>query len=151
MLLRAKLNDYVQIAKGHLDQWMKGEDAAYAPFMFALTSEALIRYVKEVDSEELDQVLPLIKSVADKTWATCWVPGTKSFIYRINEASNGAPDLNGLIVPVYQWLYEKTGQAVYRERADLIFEGAVLGAWLNGSKQFNQTYRWSFDYVISRK
>jgi hypothetical protein len=40
-----------------------------------------------------------------------------------------------------------TGDPVYQERGDLIFEGGVEGAWLDQGKQFSQNYRWSFDFV----
>lgn len=58
-----------------------------------------------------------------------------------------APDLNQLIAPAYAWVYQRTGDLSYRDKADAIFAGGVKGAWLDGAKQFNQSYRWSFDYV----
>jgi hypothetical protein len=62
-------------------------------------------------------------------------------------AKPGAPDLNLLIAPAYAWLYSRTGDTTYRDRGDQIFAGGVKGAWLDGSKVFNQNYMWSFDYV----
>ncbi len=39
---------------------------------------------------------------------------------------------------------------MYRDRGDAIFAGGVEQAWLDGGKQFNQNYRWSFDCVTWR-
>ncbi len=60
-------------------------------------------------------------------------------------------ELNMLIAPVYAWLYHQTGDATYRTRGDDVFRGGVVGAWLDGAKQFNQNYRWSFAYVAWRE
>ena len=59
----------------------------------------------------------------------------------------GAPDLNLLIAPAFAWLYQRTGDTTYRDRGDQIFAGGVKGAYLDGAKQFNQSYMWSFDFV----
>jgi hypothetical protein len=56
-------------------------------------------------------------------------------------------DLNLLIAPAYAWVYQRTGNVAYREKADAIFAGGVKGAWLGNAKHFNQNYRWSFDYI----
>ena len=61
-----------------------------------------------------------------------------------------APDLNMLIAPAFAWLYKETGDAKYRDRGDQIFGGGVQHAWLDNGKQFNQNYRWSFDYIRLR-
>jgi len=76
------------------------------------------------------------------------------------EGENVAPawDLNNLIAPAYAWLglrYANRGSAADIDQAllcldigDRIFAGAVANAWLvDGGKQFNQNYRWSFKYV----
>jgi len=61
-----------------------------------------------------------------------------------------APDLNQLIGHVYAWIWHMTGDATYRDKADLIFEGGVNGAYLSRGKQFNQSYKSSFDYLTYR-
>ena len=35
-------------------------------------------------------------------------------------------------------------------KADAIFAGGVVGAFLENPKQFNQSYMWSFEYVKRR-
>jgi hypothetical protein len=52
-----------------------------------------------------------------------------------------------LIAPAYSWVWTQTGDPKWRDRADAIFAGGVAGAFLGNPKQFNQSYRWSFDYV----
>ncbi|MDF2774226.1 MAG: hypothetical protein K0S86_3725 [Geminicoccaceae bacterium] len=42
-----------------------------------------------------------------------------------------------------------TGDVTYRDRGDRVFRG-LLGAYLGGSKQFNQTYASSYRYLVYR-
>jgi hypothetical protein len=100
-------------------------------------------------------VLPLLKTGADWMWDHMWVSGIDTFKYTDKKMSHGgddpASDLNLLVVPLYGWLYEMTGDDKYRERGDRIFAAGILGGYLNDPKHFNQNYRWSFDYVKWRQ
>jgi hypothetical protein len=147
----ARLAEYVDIALGHLELWfVAGQYVRMAPFMFALTSEALIRYY-EVTQDP--RILPELKRGADWIWQNAWVAGDRSFCYEYtptiaqNNCAKGAPDLNLLIVPVFGWIYSQTGDSSYIDKGDQIFIGGVEGAWLDQGKQFNQSYRWSMDYL----
>lgn len=131
---------------GHIDQWFVSQTEPYMqPFMVGLLCEALIQYYEESSDP---RVPPAIKTALDGIWDWAWVPEDKSFFYEsTGDTANGAPDLNLLIAPAYAWLYSITGDPLYRQRGDLVFEGGVDGAWLGGGKQFSQNYRWSFDFV----
>ena len=119
------------------------------PFMVGLVSEALIQYYEETKDSRIP---PVIKIAMDGIWDWAWIPADKAFFYEsTGDTSSGAPDLNLLIAPAYAWLYRMTGDPVYQERGDLIFEGGVEGAWLDQGKQFSQNYRWSFDFVKWRQ
>jgi hypothetical protein len=78
-----------------------------------------------------------------------WVPEAQAFWYRKDNIGTipNMPVTSMQIAPLYSWLYLQTGDATYRDWGDLIFEGAVQLAPLWGTKQFNQSYYWSFDYV----
>ncbi|MGH9467136.1 MAG: hypothetical protein ACRD1Y_07250, partial [Terriglobales bacterium] len=72
-------------------------------------------------------------------------------------ADDGGNDLRGLnllIVPMFGWLYEQTGQAKYLGEGDAMWASGVTGSTANGvgwsGKNFSQQYRWSFDYVLWR-
>jgi len=144
----ARLKEYVDIALGHIDQWFVTEKyQRMAPFMFALTAEALIKYHAATGDA---RILPALKLGAEGIWAKAWVPSNRAFVYEIIPGAPpgaGAPDLNLLIVPVYGWIYSQTGDKSYIEKGDQIFSGGVEGAWLDQGKQFNQSYRWSMDYL----
>jgi PKD repeat protein len=142
---RARLDAFVDQMLGHIDQWFVVQSSPnWAPFMFSLTAEALIRYYTEI---EADPRIPTSLALgANAIWDRAWNPTNSSFWYRLNEQTP-APDLNLLIAPVYGWLYKTTGDSSYRDRGDAIFNGGVEQAWLVGAKQFNQNYRWSFDYL----
>jgi PKD repeat protein len=140
------LQDLVEAAIGHFDQWFVSGKAAYVqPFMVALSAEALIGYYELTGD---NRVPPLLKLAADRLWEKSWDPSTRSFLYYNGDGtSEPSPDLNLLIAPLYGWVYRQTADAAYRTKGDEIFTGGVQGAWLQGGKQFSESYRWSFDYL----
>lgn len=146
---RARLDAFVDQAFGHFDQWFVSNSAPYVrPFMVALTAHALI----SLDEQRGDaRVLPAITQAMDWIWDHTWLPSSGAFMYTDRNVDSGgmepAPDLNMLIAPAFAWLYHKTGETRFRDRGDQIFAGGVAGAYLSNGKQFNQNYRWSFDYV----
>lgn len=147
---RTRTEAFVNQALSHLDQWTVSRTAEYVrPFMFSLTSHALISYDAQIGGDS--RILPALRTAADWIWDNCWLPSSNAFKYTDRVVSSGgteaAPDLNLLIAPVYAWLWHQTGEATYRDRADLIFAGGVTQAWLSNGKQFNQNYRWSFEYI----
>jgi hypothetical protein len=151
---RSRLPLLVDHALGHIDQWFSSRTAPFVKsFMFGLTAEALIAYHAKTGDERIPRA---IRIGADWLWKNTWVPKARAFKYldRVFKEEGGpdpAPDLNLLIAPVYAWLYRRTGEVRYREQGDAIFAGGVDQAWLGGGKQFNQNYRWSFDYVLWRR
>ena len=142
----------VDIALGHIDQWFVSKSADYVrPFMFALTAEALIEYERKTGDP---RVVPAIRAGADGIW-DWWLAEQEAFAYtNVQHFSGGrepAPDLNLLIVPVYSYLYERTGDPKYLARGKRVFSGGVKRAWLDQGKPFSQNYRWSFDFVRTLK
>ncbi|MBA3708821.1 MAG: hypothetical protein H0W83_08400 [Planctomycetes bacterium] len=148
-----RLETLVTTAIGHYDQWFVAKSATYVrPFMAGLTAEALIDY-HAVSHDP--RILPTIKLGMDWLWANMWVPSAGAFRYTNVVTKEGGieptADLNLLVAPAFAWLYLQTGDPVYRDRGDQIFAGGVAGAYLTAHKQFNQNYRWSFDYVAWRQ
>jgi hypothetical protein len=155
------LQQAVEFALGHLDQWSGSRIAPYVkPFMVGLTFEALIAYEERFGD---GRILPAIQRTADWLWDEAWHPATRSFFYISCKPGSQAvtdeciglprepsPDLNLLIAPAYAWLYRRLGEVRFQQRGDEIFSGGVRGAWLDGGKQFSQNYRWSFDYIRNR-
>lgn len=150
---RARLEKLVSQAFRHLDGWFVKETAPYVrPFMVALTAHSLIMYHGVTDDP---RVVSAIKNALDWIWDRMWIPSTQAFMYtdRVHESggTEPSPDLNLIIAPVFAWLYLQTGDSKYRTRGDDIFSGGVRKAWLDAPKQFNQSYRWSFDYLRWRR
>ena len=146
---RKRLSVLIEQALGHYDQWFISETAPYVqPFMAGLTAEALIGCYEKAKEPRIVQTL---KSGLDWLWANAWLADASAFRYCTKpideQGTKPASDLNLLIAPAYAWIYHKTGDAAYRDKADDIFAGGVRNAWLDGPKQFNQNYRWSFDYI----
>jgi hypothetical protein len=139
----------VDFLLGHVDQWFVSKTEPYMqPFMVALLSEALIGYHEQSQDP---RVPPAIRTAMQGLWDWAWVPSSNAFFYEsTSDTSTGAADLNLLIAPAFAWLYEQTGDPVWQQRGDQIFAGG-LSAWLDGGKQFSQSYRWSIDYVKWRQ
>lgn len=145
-----RLKTLVEHSLGHIDQWCVSKTASYVqPFMVGLAAEALIRW----DAKNPDpRVLPALKTACVWLWNNMWTTKDQSFKYMNREvAGEGGPtptpDLSLLIAPMYAWVYHRTGETPYRDRAATIFVGGVKRGFLDAGKQFNQNYRWSFDYV----
>jgi hypothetical protein len=149
----AGMHRLAQEAFNHMNSWFVTKDAPYIrPFMVALTSEALIMYYNKTGDT---RVIPSLTMAWNYLWNCCWLPGgLNSFMYTDRSVASGgmepAPDVNMLIAPVFGWLYNQTGDTSWRDRGDQIFAGGVQHAYLNQGKQFNQSYRWSFDYIAYR-
>ena len=141
----------VNFVLGMIDQmFVSNTDPYLKPFVVGLMMEALIQYYQDPNAPVLNdpRVPPAIKAAADALWARAWMPASNAFYYQSTDSPLAAsPDLNLLIAPAYAWLYKMTGNPVYQQEGDLIFQGGVSGSWLTGGKQFSQSYRWSFDYV----
>ncbi len=148
---RARLDALMEQALGHCTQWFtQGYEGAEGmkPFMFGLTAEALIYYYTYVNQDP--RIITQLQLGAEWIWNNSWVSGDESFYYSSFNPSSGSPDLNMLIAPLYSWLYLQTGDTMYRDQGDQVFAGGVRHAYLGGSKQFNQNYHWSFDYIKYR-
>lgn len=153
-------DDQLAQAFDHVRQWTailngqpSGTAATYVrPFMTALTAEALIQYAGD-DKDKVAKVLAALQPLFDQLWYICYLPDSQSLAYTDKQSADNtggrspAPDLNLLIAPVYAWLYRQTQLTIYRDHADALFIGGVRAAYLGEGKQFNQNYRWSFDYL----
>jgi hypothetical protein len=119
------------------------------PFMVGLLNDALIQYHDQFEADP--RILPAVKRSLDYLWSRNW--DAKARPCQDNEDNNTgpAPDLNNLILSGFGWVYWQTGDTTYRNRGDAVLAGAVKGAWLGGSKQFNQAYTTSYKYAAFRK
>ena len=145
-------------------------------FMVGLALESLIHYYEMTVSEGKPDVAipPFIKTVLDDFWAHCVEPFSHAQYYN-SDPINGhkslitgkqipehftASSLNQLVSPAFAWYWKFSGNPTYLALGDLLFAAGVNGAVGDASadskqgadysfdgKQFNQNYKWSFDYV----
>lgn len=153
---RARRIIMVNQAYGHLDQWFtkfswQTSGGNLQPFMVGLTCYALIEDWRTTSDARL---IPALRKAADWLWANAWVASGEGMWYEWDwgqpKPTSAAPDLNQLIAVTYAFLYHQTGETQYRDQGDALFAGGVKHAFLDGAKQFDQSYRWSFDYVTWR-
>jgi hypothetical protein len=141
------------------------------PFMVGLAMEALITYY-ELDLAEgntPDARIPLeIKKVLDWWQSTQYVASTHTLAYgaydvppRNPQLVSGtlyqATELNDLVATAYAWYWYKTGNNTYLTEGDDLFSnvwdsaggqtGGGDSGWTWSVKEYNQVYKWSFDYV----
>jgi hypothetical protein len=150
---RDKLEDLLDLVldtDGHIEQWfVNGPVANFAPFMFALTCEALIRYFHE--QAEDARIIPAIALGANWIWDNAWSDVYSKFPERLNAPYwEYGSELSLLICPLYHWLYKQTGNVVYKTRGDIIFNTGMENAFFGLYKQFNQIYRWTGDGLLWR-
>jgi len=127
-------------------------EMAHSNYMTGMMHDALIKYYTYVQADP--RIPPAIKKTLDWMWATQWDPTVQAFKYLDFVTSTGGttpyPDLNGLIVTGYGWYYQYSGNATYKTEGDAILAGGNA-AYLDGYKQFNQTYTQSYRYLFYRQ
>lgn len=140
------------------------------PFMVGLAMEALITYY-ELDLAEgntPDARIPLeIKKTLDWLYATQYIKQTHSFAYGAYDlpenpnlvagADFDNSELNDLVATAYAWYWSKTNNTTYLTEGDDLFSNAWWSSgftnsgggpgWTWSVKEYNQVYKWSFDYV----
>lgn len=145
---RPRLDHLIKHAFGHVDQWYLTRSTPYVrPFMVSLTCYAIMHCVEAGFSGQ-----SVVEFAADELWKAQWLPDQKTFTYTDRIVSDPgdmqlAHDLNLLIAPVYAWLYSRTNNDKWRERADLLWEGGISRADLNNVKRFNQNYLHAFNFL----
>ncbi len=134
--------------------------------------EALIDYY-ELDVAEgntPDARIPLeIKKTLDWLAANAYVAATHTLVYNfydlprdptlVGGADFSGTELNDLVAPAYAWYWSLTGDAASLANGDDLFNHAFDSAsfynpsgylgngWTWSAKEFNQIYKWSFDFV----
>jgi hypothetical protein len=95
-------------------------------------------------------ILASLTKSANYLWDTQW-RSDQSFNYgsvvcRTDGGPTEAPDLNGLILPVYGWLGRTTGDASWFAKGDAIL-GGMTRAFIEGYKQLSESYTSSYRYL----
>ena len=120
-----------------------------SPYMTGIVNESLIDYYENFEADP--RIFTAVKKANDYLWSNNWNPSAQAFEYVGGNAPTGgptpAPDLNNLISPSFGWLYSVTGDATYKVRGDQIFAAGVNQTLLSGSKQFNQEYTTSYEFL----
>lgn len=122
-------------------------------FMVALQNDALIKYAELVGDHP--SIIPTLQRSTDFLWSTQWDRAAGAFRYVSGPCGNSngcetSPDLNMLFASSFAYLGKRTGQPIYQQRADEITNGAIRGAWIWGTKQFNQFYYTAHHYLAFR-
>lgn len=162
-----------------VDTWNNGTAPYLRPFMAGLVCKALIDYYELVSADAA--IITKLGTLLDYIWSSCWKDSTGSwgagqaFTYTDRSLAGDPdaspsmdqytqPDLNMLVCPAFGWMWKKTGAAKWRQRGDLIFQGAIPiyqynnvvhvgGAYLGqanqyiSGKQYNQQLYWGPKYI----
>ncbi|MGA2905947.1 MAG: hypothetical protein ABSD98_19140, partial [Candidatus Korobacteraceae bacterium] len=167
----------VDVMLGYLDQSYNlslsnpnQQEYDIAPFFIGTAMEALITYY-ELDLAEgntPDARIPLeIKKNLDWWWTTQYMPTTYALAYDPYDVPRDpslvggtlywATELNDLVATAYAWYWYQTNNTTYLTEGDALFSnvwnsaggqnGGGDGGWTWSVKEYNQVYKWSFDYV----
>jgi hypothetical protein len=130
-------------------------------YMTGLINESLAKYYDLIHPDP--RIPQAIALSLEYMWNTQWKAADGGFAYLsagtcegVGSHTTGAPDLNMLIGHGFGWMYRVTKDPKYRERGDVIFKEGVNRAWFGSStyttaeKQFNESYRSSWQYLINR-
>lgn len=113
--------------------------------------EVLIRYYDLVEPRE--DIPPVVRKSLDYIWQD-WDPDARAFDYMDIACDVGttdpATDLDLLMVWPFGWYYQVSGDALYRQLGDEVFEAGLEITWW-GSKQFNQSFMRSYRYPFYRQ
>jgi hypothetical protein len=142
----------VDVAFGYFEQWFVSKQGAIPqPIFVGLLSEALIEHYEATADPRVPHALKLAADGLMPQFDPA--KGAIAYVeYSVNPPTSSYPaDLNMLVAPLYGWVYRQTGDERYRERGDALLVGSVKGAWLDGGKQFTQTYRWGWKYLEYRQ
>jgi hypothetical protein len=124
-------------------------------YMVGMLLSALIKHHEEVSADP--RIEPAVKRAIDYMWSTQWIAARKGFNYVSVDAGNEGgpspePSLNGLILPAFQWYASRSGDPIYRDRAEQILIGLRQNrpSWTNFLMQFDQAYYKFSDAVAWR-
>jgi len=114
--------------------------------------EVLIRYYDLVDPRE--DIPPVVRKSLDYIWQD-WDPGARAFSYMDKHCegvgtTDPATDLDLLMVWPFGWYYQQSGDALYKQHGDDVFEAGLEITWWGGTKQFNQSFMRSYRYPYYR-
>jgi hypothetical protein len=131
-------------------------------YMTGLINEVFAKYYDLIHPDP--RIPAAIAKSLDYMWSTQWKAADGGFAYLsagtcegVGSHTTGSPDLNMLIGHGFGWMYRQTGDAKWRERGDVIFNEGVSKAWFGSStfttaeKQFNESYRSSWQYLYNRR
>jgi hypothetical protein len=117
-------------------------------FMSGMLDDVLIRMYDQRRADPA--ILTAVTKSANYLWNTQWRTD-QSFNYASLDClgaggPSSAPDLNGLILPVYGWLGKKTGDTSWYTKGDAIMNGMKVAS-LYLYKQLSESYTSSYRYL----
>jgi hypothetical protein len=157
---RTILNDRVGYAKGHIDQWthpnifnsLAASGNYIQPFMMAITMTALIMYLDHIEQEEAEEdetILPQILKMAHWLWDVAWERGNFFGQFPLQIRGTAAEDTgHNTLLNLYHnytfwWLWQRTGDVIWRDRGAQMFNSGITTTDMNAPKKWNEFVRWS--------
>lgn len=167
--------------------WVEGDQVSTGyekPYQAGMVCSALIMYYNLIEQDP--RIITAVKANCDCIWDTCFItpatyptsalgvtsqigysgsPSTNCFRYKEHEsvfepgaeATYPAPNLGMFNAPSFAWIYYKTGDVLYRDRADKMVAGTVaygLASFqtpqLNATKSYNEVYTVAHQYAFWR-
>lgn len=152
-MLMGAVASWIEVMEEHNVETMANVDWSIRPYMIAHGARALIRYYEseyasatmkiriEADMRKLcDLMYPLLWRVSDFS---------QGFLERVVVASwpneLPAPDVSCMVVPLYAWVWSKTGEEFYRYVATELLYYAARDSYMYQIRTWNRNILWMED------
>jgi uncharacterized protein YjdB len=125
------------------------------PYMEGMLADFMTRIYDQRPGTYNPAILAAITKLGNHLWSTQWRgtanPSDPSFNYLSGlcmgtGSPTSAPDLNGLILPLFGWLGKTTGDATWFAKGDQVLNG-MQGASVYLYRQFSESYSSSYRYL----
>jgi hypothetical protein len=148
-----RLADYLL---GHYDRLFVAKTySIHQTFYDGLAAEALIDYYELTKDPRIPEA---IKVMLDWMWDYGWDKGNHRLIYNpdppgptCSAKTGGCQTYNNavinMVVPAFAWYWRVTGNSLYQQRGDEMFQHAFDADLTYFGKTFSQNFRWSFNYL----
>jgi hypothetical protein len=134
----------------------------YLPYMAGLQFDVFLEYSQHVANVDAE-LLTIGKSTADAIWTKFGISPHMGIPFSVYVSGrtfglnqDWTPSQNNQMVNVFAWLYMKTGDARYLNRADALNAGVLAWGYYGttsegaADKAFNETFNYSFKYMYWR-
>lgn len=158
-LLDSHIPHWIDVCGRNDPDEMAAVENNVAPFTMALVGRALIATAECPEQVALiaADIVPRLTELANAIYPLLWRESDRGagFLYKPGQGDVEVPDLALLIFPLFAWLSKETANStnlgvelqskLWKKVASDLFALGVNHGYIQGFKQFNQSFLWSYE------